>query len=327
MTRHAPARSRPLCLLVGVAFASSLLPSSARASENVTVALLSETATVEPGRPFYVGVRMSMRTGWHTYWRNPGDAGLPPKIVWNLPEGFSAGPIEWPAPERFLDDGSMSYGYQGEVLLPIEIVPPARLAGDSATLAGTFEWLECADVCVPGSSELRLSLPVRPETPSPGKAAPSFAEARARMPAPSEGWAFRAEAGARAISLEFRAPRGAAPRGAYLFVDEPLVVDYAAPQGFEKTGDGYRLTAIPAANAQGTPERLTGVLVLEGRSGSTPRAAVRVDVPVARGDPAPAPDSPADSRPPVSWHIVLIAVAGFGLAALLARFALRRNRS
>jgi thiol:disulfide interchange protein DsbD len=287
--------------------------------------LLAEQASVEPGRPFTVGLRMKMRHGWHTYWTNPGDAGLPLRITWDLPEGFSAGPIAWPTPERMPESTLMSYGYGGEILLPIEIVPPARIGTDSVTLAGTFDWLECADVCVPASATLRLSLPVRPGQTKPGPDARAFAKARERLPSAPTGWTFTAEAGARAISLTFSGPPGTSAREAYLFVDQPLVADHAAPQGFESAGDGYRITVPPAPNAQGAPERLTGVLVVEGRAGSRSRTAVQVDVPVRGGDPAPAPAQTAGVQPtgPPVVALAVAAVAGLGLFAL--RY-LRRGR-
>lgn len=262
---------------------------------------------------------MRMRRGWHTYWKNPGDSGLPPKIAWNLPEGFSAGPIEWPAPEGIATDALMSYGYTEEVLLPVEIVPPQHLAVDSVTLGGRFDWLECADVCLPASAVVSLSLPVHPEAPAPGPDAPAFAAARFRIPGAPTGWAFAAEAGPRAISLRFRDPTGIRPGGAYLFVDRPLVADYAAPQGFERVADGFRVTALPAANAQEPLERLTGVLVLEGGPGSRPRMAIQLDVPVTRGNPAPAPAQPVRTGPPIPWHTIAAALAGLGVAILLVR--------
>lgn len=281
---------------------------------HVAVSLLSEQASVQPGRPFRVGVRMIMRGGWHTYWRNPGDSGLPLRIHWDLPPGFSAGSIGWPAPERIPGNGLMSYGYTGATLLPVEITPPGRIDSDSVTIAGRFDWLECADVCVPRGATLSLRLPVRAEPPRPGPAAPLFAAARSRIPAPAAGWTFTAEAGPRAISLRFEPPHGLALRGGYLFVDRPLVADYAAPQGFERVAGGYRLTVTPTTNAQGPLRRLTGVLVVRGRSGANP--AVLVDVPVARGDPSPAPTAPAGRRPAApAWPIVL-AVLGLGVAGV-----------
>jgi thiol:disulfide interchange protein DsbD len=311
--------------LLAALFAGTGREASADAGGNISVALLSDQASVEPGRPFYVGLHMKMRRGWHIYWKNPGDSGLPLRITWNLPAGFAAGPIAWPAPERIPEKTLVSYGYGREVLIPIEITPPKRLAADSVTLAGTFEWLECKDVCLPGSSVLRLSLPVRSGPPAAGSNARLFAEARSRIPGPPVGWSFSAEAGPRAISLALRVPPGISPRGGYLFVDQPLVADYAAPQGFERIADGYRITVSPAPNASGAPKRLTGVLVLEGGAGAKSRTAVQVDVPVRPGDPAPAPAQPERAQAPAALYAALVALLGIGLALVLAG-AMRSRR-
>src|SRR2546427_4268365 len=114
---------RVACVLT-MLFAGIARETPAEASANVSVELLSERAAIEPGMPFRVGLLMRMRPGWHTYWKNPGDSGLPLRVTWNLPEGFSAGPIDWPTPERIPENGLMSYGYSRDVLIPIEITPP-----------------------------------------------------------------------------------------------------------------------------------------------------------------------------------------------------------
>ena len=74
--------------------------------------LVSEHASVQPGRPFQVGLRMKLKRGWHTYWKQPGDAGMPLRIEWTLPSEFRPGPIEWPAPERIPTSRLLSYGYE-----------------------------------------------------------------------------------------------------------------------------------------------------------------------------------------------------------------------
>ena len=67
---------------------------------------------------------MDLDEHWHVYWRNPGDAGLPPRINWKLPDGFTAGEIMWPTPEVIVTEPLVSYGYHGDVLLPVLITPP-----------------------------------------------------------------------------------------------------------------------------------------------------------------------------------------------------------
>ena len=274
-------------------------------SRFVEVALVSEEASVAPGRPFRVGLHMRIAKGWHTYWKNPGDAGLPARLKWTLPEGFTAGPIQWPAPDRIPAPPLMSYGYKEELLLPVEITPPRNLGARDVTLAVKADWLECAEACLPGKAELDLTLPASRESPKPSETAPLFAEARRRLPAPPTGWSLSAEAGPRALALSFRAAEGAHAESAYFFAEDPKLTEHAVPQGFEALGDGYRVTLKPAPNAPGRPGRLQGVLVVVGADRPT---AVQVDVAVAAGDPAPAP-SYAAPRSLGSRHVTTLKLA------------------
>ncbi len=101
-------------------------------------------------------------TGWHTYWKNPGDAGLPTRIEWQLPEGWSAGDIEWPAPRRIANGGGFaSYGYEGELVLPVMVFTPRDWNGRTPVqLSARVSWLACRETCIPESAQLSLELPV-----------------------------------------------------------------------------------------------------------------------------------------------------------------------
>src|SRR6185503_4063841 len=116
----------------------------------------------------------------------------------------------------------------------------------------------------------------------------------------------------------FAPPSGLTPRSAYLFVDQPLVTEHAAPQGFGPTRGGYRLTLQPAANASGNLARLSGVLLVEGRGSKSPTA-IRVDVPVGRGDPDPVSTPPNQREWPVAATVGVMAIAGLGLLLLKRR--------
>jgi len=317
---------RRVILLAAVSSMQSPPPCLASATggtENVDVALLAEHASVRAGDPFRVGLHMKMKRGWHTYWKQPGDAGLPLRIDWALPPGFTAGPIEWPAPERIPTGELMSYGYEHEVLLAVVITPPARIETDSVTVAGTFDWLECKDVCLSGSARLEIALPVGSAPPRPGRSARLFAEARSRLPRAPRGWSFAATAGPRAIELSFRPPAGVTPRGGYLFVDQTLVAEHAAPQGFERAGERYRLTLTPAENAAEPPKRITGVLVLAGAPRSEGNA-LAVNVEVIPGNPAPAPIQATRSWPTEPLYAIVGVLLGLALAVVLRRRAARR---
>ena len=126
----------------------------------VTASLVSGTAGVVPGKPFEVGVLLEMAPGWHTYWEYPGDAGLPTSITWTLPEGFVAGPIQWPLPHRVVEPGEIEvYAYKDKVLLLTAIVPPAEVIEKTVTLRAKVDWLVCEEICIPGSANLEISLP------------------------------------------------------------------------------------------------------------------------------------------------------------------------
>ena len=179
MTHRLPlSRCLPLvCSLVLLALA----PAPARAQMHggvqlVRADLLADTAAVVPGRPFTVGLRLRMQPHWHTYYLYSGDAGLPTKVDWQLPAGFKAGPLQWPVPETIVSPGDIiNYGYDDEVVLLTEITPPATLPpGGEITLTGKAAWLVCADICVPGSQQVSLKLPVG------GDAQPANAEIVAR---------------------------------------------------------------------------------------------------------------------------------------------------
>ncbi len=132
--------------------------------------LVSDVTVAAPGERFHIGVHQIMPEGWHTYWRNPGDNGLPIEIDWTAPAGVEIGEIAWPAPiELPLSDDIMDYGYKQEVTLPMPVQLDAGFAGDSLTLIADATWLVCEEICIPEERRLELTLavgdaPVRDET-------------------------------------------------------------------------------------------------------------------------------------------------------------------
>src|SRR5712671_3143959 len=123
--------------------------------------LVAETASIAAGATLWVDLHLEVKPGWHVYWQNPGDSGLPTAIDWKLPPGFSAGHILWPVPEHFVQNGIGNYGYAGTVDLLVPIAAPKELAvAQTAVLDAEASWLACADICIPGSAKLGLDLPV-----------------------------------------------------------------------------------------------------------------------------------------------------------------------
>jgi len=103
---------------------------------------------------------MKMEPGWHTYWRNPGDAGLGTVLDWDLPDGFDAGPILWPFPERIEVPPLVSYGYEKETYLLVQITPPKDIPSDTVTFRVQADWLVCREICLPGTALVELTLDV-----------------------------------------------------------------------------------------------------------------------------------------------------------------------
>src|SRR6188768_4101358 len=101
---------------------------SAVKTEHVEATLIAERTSVQPGKGIPVGLRLRMADHWHTYWKNPGDSGLPTRIEWVLPEGWKAGEIQWPYPQPLPVGPLMNYGYEDEVVLLTELTPPANAA-------------------------------------------------------------------------------------------------------------------------------------------------------------------------------------------------------
>src|ERR1700679_1114058 len=155
-------RLLPYAALAALAIAAAF-PTTARAQ--VAASLVSADASVKPGTPITVALHLVHKPHWHSYWVNPG-TGLPTSLKWTLPAGWTAGDILWPAPMVLTDTRGnvIGNGYDGDLLLPVVLTPPADLkAGTSAEIKADADWLMCQDECVPGSAKLSLTLPVKAE--------------------------------------------------------------------------------------------------------------------------------------------------------------------
>src|SRR2546423_187882 len=129
--------------------------------ELVQPKLVGDVSAVVPGKSFTAGLLLHMVPNWHTYWKFPGDAGIPTEIKWKLPDGWKTGEIQWPIPLKLNEPGDIQiYGYHDEVLLMQEITPPASLKDANVQLAAEASWLVCEKICIPGSAKLKLDLPV-----------------------------------------------------------------------------------------------------------------------------------------------------------------------
>lgn len=231
----------------------------------VKTELLAEPAAIKPGEPFWAGIRMRMKEHWHTYWRNPGDSGEPTQVTWKLPAGFTAGELQWPAPQAIEVGPVTSFGYEDEVVLLARIVPPADLApGTEVKLEAEVAYLVCEKICIPGDAKVAFPIPVA----APGAGGgPGFADlferARAKLPQPSPFAArFSADAGHITLALGADQLGGGTIKTARFFPhSNDLIVNNAA-QTLD-TSSGARLSIERSQLAKSMPASVDGVLTLE----------------------------------------------------------------
>jgi thiol:disulfide interchange protein len=263
-------------LLAAPAYA---LESAAVTSPRMTATLVSDTDAVAPGQPLQVGLRLRIAPGWHTYWQNPGDAGAPPELTLTLPEGAAAGAIQWPTPQRLPEGPVMTYGYTGEVLLPVTLEPsPGALHIEAAAT-----WLVCERICVPEEGRFTLDLP--PGRPAPSAEAPLFAAAAARIPRPSPFEARIAPDGTLALSGSGLSP--ATVRDAWFFPSAADMIENAAAQTV-RVRDGAVTLQLKPASAFNAKSNLGGVVVLRDPGGQ--ESSLQLDAapgPVASATPLP----------------------------------------
>jgi thiol:disulfide interchange protein len=304
------------CLLAGLALAVQAQPQRV---DHVEVELVAAADAVVPGQPLELALRIKHDPEWHTYWRNPGDSGLPTQINWQLPAGWSAGPIQWPVPKRLPVGPLMNYGYEGELLLPVQLTPPAGVkAGDLAFLAARADWLMCKDVCIPGGADLKLMLPIKTAA-APSKHAAAFAATRALLPQPVALPQAQATIDGERVRLAFAPEK--APRTLEFF---PFDEGRIAPAAVQTLGSAAGRTTLDLTAAQPPAaefKQLSGVLVADGGPAAADRGgwAAMIDVPLAAGTLAAAAAAPAaavvtgSAATSVGWAAALLGALLGGL--------------
>lgn len=160
--------------LAALALAPSL-PADRPAGEDSpagTASFSQDTYTYRPGEPLWILIRLKLDEGWHTYWENPGDNGMPARWNWNLPDGFDVVEMRFPVPTRFGEPPSISFGYDGTPSVYAKIQTSVQATND-CDLALDLNWLVCKESCIPVHSRLAAVLQPsppgnhRPVEPSP----------------------------------------------------------------------------------------------------------------------------------------------------------------
>jgi len=273
-----PSSGSSRALRIGVALL--LCISGGRASgtpiPHGTLELLAEKQWIATGQKLYLGLRFQLEKGWHIYWVNPGDSGEPPRVKWQLPTGLTAGETEWPTPRRLGTSTIVDFGYEDAVMLIVPMNADASLAAQGpARLAAEVKVLVCREMCIPGTAQLSLTLPIKSQLPPPdARTMDLFTATRRSLPRPVPG-NWRISVADANDSFVLTANLGHQTTEAIFFPLAESQIENAAPQKLLPVAAGFRLMLRKSDQLLKPIDRLKGVLVLADR-------AYLIDVPLSK---------------------------------------------
>ncbi len=289
--------------LVLVGLVSALCLTFPAFAENKTqIRLLLSVESARPGDVIWAGLEMDMPKTWHTYWRNGGDAGEPTTIKWTLPDGVTAGDINWPLPAKEIDaagDSSLvTYIYTNQIVLPVQLTLDKSLKPGPVTVTATAKWMECSDICVFGGGDATASLTIG-DTAKPSANAALIAQWQSKVPQPDT--AKSAEAFWDAATPATEPTRGlfidwktnAAPADFYPYANTNFDL-----QGQTETVPGaagtIRLRKIIKKGEGDWPKQIDGVIV--GKAGLPDAFGLEEHFEIQAGAPASAPQISAPKQ-------------------------------
>ena len=245
------------------------------------------------------GLQLRLPDGWKTYWRSPGDAGLPPVVDWSGSDNVAAVDFAWPAPHRFTLFGLDTFGYEGEVVFPLTVTP--QRPGEAVALRGRADVLTCSDVCVPLSFDLALDLPATAAMPDAGSA--NLIDRFASQVPKTDG--------ASGVAVTGAAADDAATAGV-LQVAATASEPFASPDVFVEAGDFFAFAAPQVRLSDGGRRLSADLAVLQRPSDNAALVGSVVTVTLVDGpravestltvEPWQAPAAGADHPP---WLVIL----------------------
>jgi thiol:disulfide interchange protein DsbD len=296
-------------LLVLSAWAQAALPSAVVTTDQVRAELMAHAPQgIVPGQPVWLGLAIDHAPHWHTYWKNPGDSGLPTTLQWELPAGVKAGEIEWPTPQRLPIGPLVNYGYEGKLLLPVRLELPADFKADTLAVKLHAEWLVCKEVCIPESGEFALTLNTRASSAANTAA---FEAAAQRRPVAVPGAKAAGEVAPDALVVRVDGlPSAWQGKPIAFFPETAGVIETAAPTKTEWQGGQWTVRVPLSSQRSAGPDRMEAVL-------TTPGQATGLQVAFAVAGTWPAVDATAAPLGAAPAAAPLNASAGIGLVAAL----------
>ncbi len=267
-----------------------------------------------PGKAVTLGLKIEHQPHWHTYWKNPGDSGLPTTLEWALPAGVQAADIQWPTPKKLPIGPLLNYGYEGTLLLPVAVTLPADFKADALDVKLHAEWLVCKDVCIPESGDFALRLPAQAATA--GHAA-LFAAAAAAQPqdVASAQTAVSFDGAAMVVRVS-GLPADWQGRAMSLLPEVPGLIQTAAPQQNQWTNGTWTARVALDPQRSAAPNALAAVLIADDQT-----AGLRLPMAITAPWPAAAPAAaalPSLVTPSAAPSVPPEAAASLGFALLLA---------
>ena len=211
------------------------------AGQGLSIELVCDATTIEPGQTFHLGLAIHHQPGYHTYWQNPGIAGVPTKLVPQLPPGFTAAALRFPPPDKVLMAALRVHGFERDVLLALPITAPPNLPDGTLTIPVDASWMCCQRTCNPGFAKLSLTLRCgRPSAPHPTWA-PRFAQLLAAQPPPLQDWTLSARRIDQHIELTALPPPGLPlPAAPQFFSLDNLICSHPR-QAWQPHRNGYQV--------------------------------------------------------------------------------------
>ncbi|WP_407698051.1 protein-disulfide reductase DsbD family protein [Stakelama tenebrarum] len=272
---------------------------------HIAIDLVAETLRPAPGSEVTLAFDSRPDPGWHGYWRNPGDAGLPARLEWELPEGVQAGDLRYPVPQRLLISGLMNYVYEAPFAQLVTLrIPEGVARGTKLPVSVRMQYLVCTtSICVPESAELSTELVVGDSAIPPDRRE-RFDRWRKRLPKPLGSEAqWQREGDRMRIAIPF--PAGARLGDAYFYPVTHRAVAYGAEQAIVRDGDRLVID-VEAVEPEG---RIEGVLDTGGQG---------LEVSATPGTVAPASaDAETAGAATNGWQAALMAFAGAVLGGLI----------
>lgn len=248
------------------------------AQAQTEVILVLDRLAARPGESLQAAVILKSAPGWHTYWKNPGEAGAGGQattIDWELPEGMSAGAIDWPTPRKLKEEAGAVFAYEGTNALLIPLTLSSNLTPGLVTLSARVRWLECEKQCVPRSDEVSVTLQISSAS-IPSSEAPSFVRFRQALPEPQRfPVTVQLDAGSsdtqRTFQIEFLAPDSLSRWD--FFPDLSDNLEFGPSKPGQHRADGRVAIDQPASASDGNwPGTLAGLLVQTTEDGAPVRS-------------------------------------------------------